>query len=230
MVAVARRAGRWVARAALLASVALALLVAVGPRTGAYRTLTVLSASMEPTFGPGSVVVVRPVPVSELAVGDVITYDVPVEDGRVVTHRVIRIDRGAAVPTVRTKGDANAAPDPWAIELTGDVVWRTETSIPWLGYVIGALREPAVSRILVVAGPVLLGLLLVAQVWRRPVPSIAALEWPADPPSPDLRTRVRAAPALDTVVMAARVTRRVGHWTDDVLSGRRWLRSSAGHA
>lgn len=228
MRAAATKLGRCLAAAALLASLALALLVAVGPRTGAYRTLSVLSASMQPTFGPGSVVVVRPVAVGGLAVGDVITYNVPVEDGRVITHRIVEIDRAGGSTTIRTQGDANAAPDPWTTTLTGEVAWRAERSLPALGYVIGALREPLVSRLLTAGGPALLGVVLLLHLWRRPE-RVDPAE-PAGEPFVDIPRASAVSPVLETVVLAARTTRRVRRWTDEVMSGRRWLRSTVGHA
>lgn len=228
MRAAATKVGRCLAATALLASLALALVVAVGPRTGAYRTLSVLSASMQPAFGPGSVVLVRPVPVGGLAVGDVITYNVPVEDGRVITHRIVEIDRSGGSTTIRTHGDANAAPDPWRITLTGEVAWRVERSVPALGYVIGALREPMVSRLLTAGSPGLLGVVLLLHLWRRP--ERIDLAEPAAEPTVDIPSVSSASPVLETVVLAARTTRRVRRWADDVMSGRRWLRSTVGHA
>ena len=230
MRAAATRAGRWFAATALLASLTLALLVAVGPRTGAYRTLSVLSGSMQPAFGPGSVVVVRPVPVGALAVGDVITYNVPVEDGRVVTHRIVEIDRSGGATTIRTQGDANAAPDPWTTRLTGEVAWRAGGSVPALGYVIGALREPAVSRLLTAGGPALLGLVLLLHLWRRPeVPAHEAKAEAASDPALIGPHTIPVPSLLDTIALTARTTRRVRRWTHDVMSGRRWLRSTISH-
>ncbi|MEW6473982.1 MAG: signal peptidase I [Actinomycetota bacterium] len=84
--------------------------VGLGPHTGRYRTLTVLSGSMRPTMPEGSVAIVIPVPPAEIRPGDVITYNIPVGDRRVVTHRVVEIVEGGDHPVVRTQGDANAAP------------------------------------------------------------------------------------------------------------------------
>src|SRR5207244_9657418 len=42
------------------ASLAVLLLLAIFPRTGAYRTLTFFSGSMRPAFAPGDLVVARP--------------------------------------------------------------------------------------------------------------------------------------------------------------------------
>lgn len=223
---------RWLFTGLLVGAFGLAALLAIGPRTGAYRTLTVLSASMRPTFGPGSVVVVRPTPITDLEVGDVITYRVPVDDHRVVTHRIIEIGEQSGRTIVRTQGDAASAPDPWRIQLNGETAWRTTASIPWLGYGIGALRDPWVGRLLVLVGPLLGGLLLLAEIWRRGIGD-ASPERPVDHTVPIVPTRrdpvirLRTTPAIKTALGAASLSRQVVRWTDDVVSGRRWIRRLA---
>ena len=168
MQAIMRRAAQLVLGAIVVLALCLVVAVAIGPRTGAYRTMTVLTASMRPTYPPGSVVLVRPTAVTDLEVGDVITYPIPIDDRRVVTHRIVEIVEAGDRPVVRTQGDANNAPDPWLARLEGGVTWRVAGSLPLLGYGISALREPLVSRGLVLLCPLLLGLLLLADVWRRP--------------------------------------------------------------
>ncbi|MGQ0431384.1 MAG: signal peptidase I [Microthrixaceae bacterium] len=227
----ARWVCRWLFTGLLVGAFGLAALLAIGPRTGAYRTLTVLSASMRPTFGPGSVVVVRPTPITDLEVGDVITYRVPVDDHRVVTHRIIEIGEQSGRTVVRTQGDAASAPDPWRTQLNGDTAWRTAASIPWLGYGISALRDPWVVRLLVLVGPLLGSLLVLAEIWRRG--SDAGPELPADHTAPvlsvprDAVIRLRTASAIKTARGAASLSRHVVRWTDDVVSGRRWIRRLA---
>ncbi|MGW9168089.1 hypothetical protein [Agromyces sp. NPDC055658] len=70
------------------------------------------TGSMSPTIPAGSAAVVREVPASSLAVGDVVTVDRP---GRLpVTHRVVAIDDGVR-PSTRSltlRGDANPVDDP----------------------------------------------------------------------------------------------------------------------
>ncbi|MEO7837436.1 MAG: signal peptidase I [Acidimicrobiales bacterium] len=216
-------------------ALAVFVLIAVGPRTGKYRTLTVLSASMQPAFGPGSIVVVRPAPADELAVGDVITYRIPVEDRRVVTHRIVEIDRTGSRPIVRTQGDANNAADPWLARLEDDVAWRVAASVPAAGYAISTLREPLLARALVLVCPLLLCVLWLADLWRRPD---AELDLPrvSEPARAEPgRARAHAALAchrsrIHTVLALASGTDRVIRWADEVASGRRWLRRCEGRA
>ncbi|QKE02039.1 signal peptidase I [Nocardioides marmotae] len=137
----------------------------VGPHLLGYRTSTMLTGSMEPGIMPGDVVVTTPEPASEVAVGDVISYHIPVEDHRVETHRVVEVitnDDGTIA--VRTQGDNNENADPWVATLEGDTVWEMQAVVPKLGTVIRALRSPVVQDgVLWVAlgGALLLGMSLI---------------------------------------------------------------------
>src|SRR5437867_1655264 len=105
-------------------SLLILLAIGIGPHLFSYRPATVLSGSMRPTFDPGDMLILRPEPIGQLEVGDVISYHIPVGDGHVETHRVIKILRRLPAPVVITKGDANNGPDPWRAELNGPTVWR----------------------------------------------------------------------------------------------------------
>lgn len=156
------------ARLALV--VALAALIGLGllPRTGWYRPVTVLSGSMEPAFAPGDMVVATPEPVGAVRVGQVISYRIPVGDHHVQSHRVIGVLRRNGEVSVRTKGDANATADPWTATLHGDTVWRVRTVLPKLGWIVFWLRSPLVHQLTLFLAPLLLAVLAVLQIWRRP--------------------------------------------------------------
>lgn len=143
------------------------LLLAIGPRLMGYQTATMLTGSMAPLINPGDVVVTAPMPASDLRVGDIITYSIPVEDRRVVTHRVTDILTGAGATSVRTKGDANAGIDPWTAQLQGGTVYRQVAVIPHLGDAIRALREPPVRTALLYGAPALLVIGVLSAIWRR---------------------------------------------------------------
>ncbi len=155
-------------RAGLL--IALVALVGLGllPRTGWYRPVTVLSGSMKPTFAPGDMVIVTPEPLRDLRVGQIISYRIPVGDHHVQSHRVIKILRRGAHPLVKTKGDANNVADPWTAELHGTTVWRVRGVLPKLGWAVFWFRSPLMHRLTVLFAPLLLALLGVLQIWRRP--------------------------------------------------------------
>lgn len=149
--------------AALVAAIGLGVL----PHLGVYRTLTVLSASMKPTFSPGDIVVVRPEPIERLRVGQVISYAVPVGAHQVETHRVVKILRGQGTrtPVIQTKGDNNTVVDPWTAQLNGPTIWRLEAVVPKAGYAINLMRDRTFHLVSVILIPGSLAILALARMW-----------------------------------------------------------------
>jgi signal peptidase len=143
------------------------LFLAVGPRFVGYQTSTMLTGSMSPGINPGDVVVTVPVPVEELRVGDVITYSIPVDDHRVETHRIVEMTTAGGVATVQTKGDANPGVDPWKAVLSGNQVYRHVATVPHLGTVIRALREPVTRNVLLYGGTGVLVVGVLTSIWSR---------------------------------------------------------------
>jgi signal peptidase len=153
------------------------LLVAVTLVGAAYVVLSLLGferyvitgGSMSGSIEKYSVVVERRVPVEDLRVGDVITYLPPPDSGvtNLVTHRIhtVRHDRaGRAV--LRTKGDANARPDPWRFSLTSEDQPVVVASVPEVGRAFLALADRE-TRMLVVGAPAAaIALLSVVQLLR----------------------------------------------------------------
>ena len=167
LIQIARLAGRTVLRAVLAFAVLLLLVVGVGPWTGKYRTVTVLTASMKPGMPPGSMAVLVPIEPSAIRVGDVITFEAPIPDHPVVTHRVIEVVEPGAHPVIRTQGDANAAPDPWTARISGAPAWRRVAVIPAAGTLIHALRSPLIHQATVLVVPVLLAVAWLVGIWSR---------------------------------------------------------------
>ncbi|MEA5454900.1 signal peptidase I [Sinomonas sp. JGH33] len=168
-----KRAARFLVRTlmGLVLAVAAAafLFLAVGPRFLDYQTSTMLTGSMAPLINPGDVVVGVKTPTSDLKVGDVITYQIPVQDQRVETHRIATITRNAAgAAIITTKGDANNGPDPWTAVITDTSVYTTAAVVPHLGDAIRAVRSPAVRSVLTFGAPALLVAMLLVSIWRRP--------------------------------------------------------------
>lgn len=122
----------------LLALCALLAAAVVAPRLAGATPYTVLTGSMAPAYPPGSLVVVRPVPVEDVGIGTVVTYQR--ESGRpgVVTHRVVGLGIRDGRTVFRTQGDANPVPDrAWVrpVQLRGEV-WY---SLPYVGHLTGVL-------------------------------------------------------------------------------------------
>jgi signal peptidase len=154
-------------RALLTVGVLMLLGLAILPRLGLYRPVTVLSGSMRPTFSPGDMVFLAPEPMSAVRVGQVISYRVPVGIHQVETHRIVKILKGGANPVVQTKGDANNYPDPWTARLEGATAWHEVGVAPKLGYLVSALRSPTVRIAAVLIAPLFLLLLALAEIWGK---------------------------------------------------------------
>ena len=163
-----RRAASLLATVMVAVALGAFLFLTVGPRVLGYQTSTMLTGSMAPLINPGDVVVTVPVPVGSIGPGDVITYHIPVEDKRVVTHRVTRVTTTApGTTTVRTKGDANPGVDPWTAALQGPTVHKHVLTMPYAGHVIRGLREPVVLYTLTYGAPAILVLGVLRSIWRR---------------------------------------------------------------
>lgn len=133
----------------LLGFVALVGLSRVTP----YEALVVRSGSMEPTIATGSIVIVDRAARSP-AVGAIVSFREP--DGSVVTHRIVGVEGGQFV----TRGDANQNPDAIhrpAASIYGAVV----LSLPFAGYLVHALEQPAAFLLLLLGsgGLIVLGAL-----------------------------------------------------------------------
>lgn len=167
-VRVARRVVSLFGNLMMLACAAAFLAIAVGPHLFDYRTSTMLTGSMAPGIEVGDMVVTAPRPTADLAVGDVISYQIPVEDHRVETHRVATVKRLADGTTaITTKGDANENVDPWVAIISSDTVYEVQTVVPKVGTAIRVLRAPVVQDgILWVAlgGVMVLGL---SMIWGK---------------------------------------------------------------
>lgn len=170
MITLLRRGTRLAARLALRVGLVLGvvafLAVGVGPWTGRYQVITVLSGSMSPSYPVGSLILSTPQTVQSTQVGQVMTFQAPVAGAPVVTHRVVELERVDAGIDVRTKGDANEAADPWLAHVDQGPVWRARFAIPHAGELIRLLREPEVHTVTVLVVPAIYALLAVVTIWR----------------------------------------------------------------
>jgi signal peptidase I len=159
--------GRWAIRVLMLVAALAFIVLAVGPHVLGYRTMTMLTGSMAPQINPGDVVISTPLDVDDVTAGMIISYHIPIDDHRVVTHRVVSVQHGAdGSVTVQTKGDANNANDPWQATLQGDTAYQVRAVLPAVGHVIEWLREPIVAKTLIYAAPALLAGWLILSIWR----------------------------------------------------------------
>jgi signal peptidase I len=177
----------WAVRGLVATAVVAFAFLAIGPHVLGYRTMTMLTGSMAPEIDPGDITVVTPLAVEDVSAGMVIAYHIPIDDHRLVTHRVIAVERGQdGSVTVQTKGDANEAVDPWKATLQGDTAWQVDAVVPEVGHVIQALRTPGVSEALRYGAVALLAGWLLLSIWR-PTPADPAGTDTTDPTDEEAR-------------------------------------------
>ena len=172
----ARRPTRWVRRLgslvlnAALVAATLAGLAYLAPTLLGYERYVITGGSMSGTFEKGSIAFEKPVPVDELRVGDVITYQPPADSGvsTLVTHRIVSLEVAETGGLqLRTKGDANASADPWQFQLSQAEQPVVQHTVPLLGYVFVALADRDVRMLAIGVPAALIALLsLVELAWR----------------------------------------------------------------
>jgi signal peptidase len=155
----------------LLAGVVLVILVAiVGMVLGAWRFAVIDTGSMRPTLNPGDVAVLTPEPTVALRRGQIVAFHPPREAALTVVHRVFSLRRTRGGVVMRTKGDANNAPDQWSARIVSATVWRESLKAPAVGYLAAwSKQRPVRLGILIVI--VILGVSLpLGRIWRpKPV-------------------------------------------------------------
>jgi len=138
--------------------------VVVVPWLAGWHSYLVESGSMGRTAPTGSLVAMRPITGSTVEVGDVILLHRG--NGTPVLHRVIerKVDNGRLM--VRTKGDANAKPDPQLYPVPKSVL-TPAVIVPRVGFAVPFLRSTEGRSILVAVA----GLVLIKASLRRRGPA-----------------------------------------------------------
>ena len=152
-----RRLGTAFATALCAACIGLAGLMLLPGLLG-YQRYVITSGSMTGTYDRGSVVFDEVVAVSDLRVGDTITYTPPPGSGPSgrITHRIVSISSDKfGRHVLRTKGDANETADPWTFTLDGPSQARVAFHVPYVGYVL-ALLAMRQARMILIGVPALL--------------------------------------------------------------------------
>jgi signal peptidase len=136
-----------------------------------YQRYVITSGSMTGTYDRGSIVFDDVVSVSDLRVGDAITYTPPPGSGPSgrITHRIVWIGSDQfGRSALRTQGDANESADPWTFTLDGPTQARVAFHVPYVGYVLSALAIRQ-ARMLLIGLPALLIAVAIVLGFRRDV-------------------------------------------------------------
>jgi len=139
----------------LLIVIGIAVAVIIVPWVTSSVPLTVLTRSMEPTYPPGTLVIVQPVEPEQIAIGDAVTYQIRPGVPEYITHRVVAVSRSTGGElSFTTKGDNNAVPDAAPV-IPEQVKGRVWYSLPWIGWLNNAVGGGSKTW-LVIGGAVLL--------------------------------------------------------------------------
>jgi signal peptidase len=140
------------------------------PAALGFHRYVILTGSMTGTYDRGSIVFDKPVPVSDLRVGDPITYAPPpgVSSHDLVTHRIFKITRSRKGAQVfQTKGDFNRDPDAWHFMLPQATQDRVSFHVPVVGFLFELLSMRQ-FRLVLIGVPALLAAFAVGLgMWRE---------------------------------------------------------------
>jgi signal peptidase I len=104
-------------------------------KLGSYKMMVVLSGSMSPNFNAGDAIIISSEKRSLYSKGDVITFKDPSNQGKIITHRIIAVQKAGNEPSYLTKGDANASPDSRSVPST-NIIGQQKWHIPYYGRII----------------------------------------------------------------------------------------------
>ena len=149
----------WMALGLALGLIAIVTL----PGVLGYQSLTVVSGSMEPTLGVGSVVIDEVISPLDARPGDIVTFKDPLRP-RQLTHRLQRMRVEGDTAYMVTLGDANDAPEHWTVQTDGHI-GRVVAHLPKLGYVRAALGT-RYARLGVLGAVMAFGAFLLVDLWR----------------------------------------------------------------
>jgi signal peptidase len=170
--------GRLLLFVVLFGPVTLLVLLPIGLGLERY---VMTGSSMDGSIDRGSIAFERVVPVSDLRVGDVITYPHPEAEGddALVTHRIVSIQPDE----IRTRGDAKAAVDPWVVHPDAPTMSRVEFTVPWIGWAYLLLFR-AQGWVLTLGSAAVLVVLMTRRL-RRPPASVRQPEPARSEPGDD---------------------------------------------
>lgn len=162
-----KRVAKTIVSLLCLAALGIAVFAVIVPALLGMQRYVITGGSMTGTIPKGSVVYAKLVPVDDLKAGDIITF-VPPGFSTAVTHRIIGVEPAPdGRPVFRTKGDYNAAADPWEITLDQPTQARYSFHIPVVGYVLAAMAIRQVRMIVIGLPALVIALSLLWSLWRQ---------------------------------------------------------------
>ncbi len=115
------------------------------PNFMGYSVFRVMTGSMEPTLKINTLIVVKRTDISEIKMGDIITFysEDPALKGQINTHRVVRAETEDGEKVLYTRGDANLIDDKYPTRQK-DLIGRMVFSSFLLGTIVRLAANPVV--------------------------------------------------------------------------------------
>lgn len=104
---------------------------------GGYRSYLVQSGSMEPAIMTGDVIIIQSK--GTYFINDVVTFQSSAN--RLVTHRIVAVEKEGQQNKYSTKGDANRSGDEDIIS-DSQIIGKVYFVIPRLGYLVAFIKSP----------------------------------------------------------------------------------------
>jgi signal peptidase len=138
-----------------------------------FRVDAVISDSMKPTLDVGTMVISKPVPVSELKVDDIIVFK-PVTVGEIpIVHRIVEVNNSFP-RTFKTKGDnPTQTIDPWTVP-EANIIGKLEFSSPLLGFFTSFARSKIGLVLTLIVPSLILMILVFRSLWRELIKYVRA--------------------------------------------------------
>jgi signal peptidase len=146
-----------------LALVLLALL-ALATVSG-YRPLIDYSDSMRPAIRAGDLVITHARAATSIHVGEIVSFDDPALNGKLVTHRVVAIHAFAGRIDFLSRGDANAVPESWSVA-RGASIGALDFRIAGAGRAVAWMTDPWVRTAVLMLAALVLSTALLRRIWR----------------------------------------------------------------
>lgn len=150
----------------VVCGLAVSLLAALLIATAAgYRPLIDHSDSMRPAIRAGDLIITHAEPAASIRIGQIVSFDDPGLDGKLVTHRVVAIHRFARRIDFLTRGDANPAPESWSVA-RGASLGALKLRIAGVGRAVGWIGDPLARQIVLGLIALVLSTALLKRIWR----------------------------------------------------------------
>ena len=152
-------------RSAAAGMIVALMLAAAVPVIFGGRSFTVMSGSMEPNISTGDLVITKAIAPRDAASGDIVTFNDPEKQDRLLTHRVASSHAAGDKHSFVTKGDANNTVERWSVP-AGGTIGQVVFRLPKLGYVLSFTQTPAARMALITIPALLLAWFALVSIWR----------------------------------------------------------------